>query len=66
LPTITEQIVIAQQDRMEASARLRSALRTGRDFGLSWSQLAAMTGMSIGGVRWLVEYDPATKQKGEK
>jgi hypothetical protein len=54
MPTITEKISLTREKRDVAEEEFREALRAGRDAGMSWSQLATVSGMSRWGARYLV------------
>ena len=53
MPTITEKLSLAREERDKAERELRKALRAGRKSGMSWPQLATATGMSVTHVRYL-------------
>lgn len=55
MPTIEEKISLTREQRTKADAEFRAALRAGRKSGLSWPQLATVSGMSVTHVRYLVE-----------
>lgn len=53
MPTITEKIALAREKRAKADQDFRDALLRGKEGGMSWSQLAEVSGLSESGVRYL-------------
>ena len=53
MPTLDERLVTTYEARDTAERQFRETLREAREAGYSWSQLAAATGMSMHGVRYL-------------
>lgn len=70
MPTIEERIAQARLDRDKAEKAFRKELRAGRRLGLTWTRLATISGMTLTGVRYLVEnlneQRKAAREKGEK
>lgn len=53
MPTVIEKVALAREERDKAERAFRKALRTARSHGMSWPQIATVSGMSIRGVRYL-------------
>ncbi len=55
MPTVLEKIVLMREERKAADGRWRELLIEGREVAkLPWADLAAASGLTIGGVRYYV------------
>ena len=66
MPTVTEKIALTREERDKADAEFRKALRRGRGLGMSWLQLATAAGMSVHGVRYLVNNENELRRQERK
>lgn len=62
MPTVLERVALAARKRRAADEHFRETLRGARESGHTWQQISEAAGLTLGGVRWIVE-DLSTKRR---